>query len=265
MGRQRRQEWSLGRSKRPEADGGEARNAYEQALTAKYAVRMPRRHFGQGSNRYPAGAVVFVPRLPDGSELPEGDFKVSMIDLDDLGQILAATGNCEGAMAGIRRLADDLGCTRVWSVAEACDPAVAERARLIDTYGRQLVRAYGPEGNPVPFGCLSTDGGRGGLAKFVIEWPMVVQDVLVLGGSGRGKTMLAQACASGVRTARRRRIADRREGLRRRPALRTRHGGRTAWRSVGGCSLKGVPGAVAPSSVCSRRLQRVFGVAARGG
>ena len=172
----------------------EARNPSGQALTAKYAVRDATPTLWAGSNRYPSGAVVFVPGLPDGSEVPAGDFKVSMIDLDDLGEILVAAANCGGDLAEARRTADAFRCTRVWSVAEACHPVLAEHARLIKTYGRELVRTYGPRASPVAFGCLNADG-RVVMSGDVRDWVADGrQDVLVLGGSGRGKTMLAQAC-----------------------------------------------------------------------
>ena len=173
----------------------ERRNAYDQALTAKFAVRDATPALWRGSQRYPAGAVVFVPGLPDGSEIPEGDFKVCMIDLDDLGKTLALPANCEGAMAEVRRMADELRCTRVSTVAEACDPVLAEHARFVRAYGRELLRAYGPSGRPVPFECQSVDGSVLPSIDVRDRVAGCRQDVLVLGGSGRGKTMLAQACA----------------------------------------------------------------------
>ncbi len=177
-------------------DWKEVTNPYEQALEAKFAIRDAMSGWGPQQAPYPAGAVVFVRRKPDGSETCPGDFKVTMVDLGNLDDvILAARQNWTEARVQLRRLAVDRGCRSVSSMAEASDPVVAEDGQLMARYEQALARTYGPGEKLVPFDCQDRNGKAMQSLAVYRRVAAGEQDALVLGGSGRGKTMLAWACA----------------------------------------------------------------------
>ena len=182
-----------------ETAGGEWRevgNPYLQALEAKFAVRDVVSRRDSRRAPYPAGAVVFVPGKPQGSETCPGDFKVSMVNLGNLDEIvLAPERNWTDACAQLRRVGTELGCTSVYSIAEACDPVVAKDGQLIAQYGQALARTYAPGEKLVPFDCQDANGKAMQSQAVCRRVSGGEADALVIGGSGCGKTMLAWACA----------------------------------------------------------------------
>ena len=177
-------------------DWREVRNPYGQALEAKFAVRDAMARPDLRRSQYPAGAVVFVPRKPNGSETCPGNFKVAMVDLGNLNEIaIAAEQNWTGARAQLRRVAVELGCTSVSSMTEACDPVVAEDGLLLAQYQQAVAKTYATGEKLVPFDCQDLNGKAVQSQAVYRRVAEGEQDALVLGGSGRGKTMLAWACA----------------------------------------------------------------------
>lgn len=180
------------------ASGGwkDIRNPYLQALHAKFAVRDAMPKPGLSPSQYPAGAVVFVPRKPRDSETCPGNFKVSIIDLGDVNEItLAGRQNWRDAREQLRQVAVELCCTRVSSMTEACDPVLAKYTLLIAQYGQEFEKVYGPGEKLVPFDCQDRNERAVQSQAVYRRLAGGEQDALILGGSGRGKTMLAWASA----------------------------------------------------------------------
>ena len=123
-------------------DWKEIPNLHDQALKAKYTVRDAMRSFCDVEVRYPAAALIFVPDIPRGSPIDSGDFKVSVIGMDGLQDMLQKRGKNAWSFNRWRGFAKHLGLTRVTSVPVACAPAMAEAENLLRRYAEAFHRTY---------------------------------------------------------------------------------------------------------------------------
>ncbi|WNJ87940.1 NERD domain-containing protein [Bosea sp. 685] len=57
-------------------------NAYQQALDARFCLRDAMQSFTPIGQHYPQGVVVFAGRIPTGSQLPRGDFKTRILEIE---------------------------------------------------------------------------------------------------------------------------------------------------------------------------------------
>ena len=165
-------------------------NPYVQARDAALEVRDAMRSFGGGDVPYPAAAIIFVPRIPHGSKVYTGDFKVSVTGLDGLDAALRTRQKDAWLFDRWTSFAGHLGLTPVNSVTAACDERLAETDALLRQYSAAYSRAYAHQDRVVPFACRS--GGEAVSSDEVVR--LVAErhaDVLIQGPSGCGKTLLA--------------------------------------------------------------------------
>ena len=165
-------------------------NPYVQARDAALEVKDAMRSFDGGEVMYPAAAVIFAPRIPDGSEVCAGDFKVSVTGLDGLDTALRARQRGTWSFDHWKSFASHLKLTPVDSVAAAYDKRLAEAEALLLQYSAEYTRAYTQLERIVPFSCrwgseaVSSDDVVGLVAERRT-------DILIQGPSGCGKTLLA--------------------------------------------------------------------------
>ena len=173
-------------------DWKEIPNLYDQALKAKYAVKDAMRSFCGAEVRHPAAALVFVPDIPRGSLPYSGDFKVSVIGMDGLQDMLRKRGENAWSFNRWRGFAKHLGLTRVASVPVACSPAMAEAENLLRRYTEAFHRTYETAEPIVPFPCRSNgeEISSEEITNLVSEQHV---DLLIQGPSGCGKSMVAAA------------------------------------------------------------------------
>ena len=148
------------------------------------------RSFGGRDVQYPAAAVIFVPRIPHGSKVYTGDFKVSVTGLDGLDASLRARQKGAWLLDRWTSFARHLGLTPVDSVTAACDERLAEAEALLGLYAAAYSRAYTHQERVVPYPCRS--GGEPVSSDEVVR--LVAErhaDILIQGPSGCGKTLLA--------------------------------------------------------------------------
>ncbi|MNU29716.1 Nuclease-related domain protein [compost metagenome] len=119
---------------RRQADGSwrRYRNAYQQALDAKFALRDALAAWDSRIASYPAGEVVFTPAIPVGSELTAGDAKVCIRDLDGFLRTLPVVGVADVSLTTWRAFAAHLKLERL-------DPA---RPLLEDDISAETARNY---------------------------------------------------------------------------------------------------------------------------
>ena len=165
-------------------------NPYLQARDAALEVRDAMRSFGGWVVQYPAAAVIFVPRIPDGSKVYTGDFKVSVTGLDGLDASLRARQKGAWSVDRWTSFARHLGLTPVNSVTAACDERLAEAEALLAQYSDAYSRAYTHQERVVPYACRSGDQpvSSDDVVSLVAERHA---DVLIHGPSGCGKTLSA--------------------------------------------------------------------------
>lgn len=175
-------------------DWKDFRNPYAQARDAALAVRDAMRSFARIRTEvpYPAAAVIFTPNIPYGSEIYQGDFKVSVTGLDGLHDALQAQQpqTRSWPLDRWKTFAQHLRLTPVSTVAAACDPALFEAEDLLRQYVAAYRCAYTHPEPFVPFGCRSGDEmvSSDDLVRLVTERHA---DILIQGPSGCGKSLLA--------------------------------------------------------------------------
>lgn len=108
------------------------RNAYQQALDAKFAIRDALAAWDAALTAYPAGTVVFMPVIPAGSHLTGGDNKAAVHHLAGFLQTLPTSGASAIPLATWRAFAAHLNLERA-------DP---DRAFLDDTGAAETARSY---------------------------------------------------------------------------------------------------------------------------
>ena len=123
-------------------DWKDFRNPYVQARDAALELRDAMRSFGGGDVPYPAAAGIFVPRIPHGSEVYRGDFKVSVTGLDGLEATLRTRQERAWSIGHWNSFAEHRRLVPVDSVAAACDERLAEAAALLRQYSAAYFRAY---------------------------------------------------------------------------------------------------------------------------
>ena len=166
-------------------------NPYVQARDAAYDLKDTMRSFAGGNPPYPAAAVVFVPRIPHGSNAYAGDFKVSVSGLDGLEVALRQKRKGTWRPDWWASLAGRLGLTPVGSLAAACDEQLVEAEMLLQHYSDEYVRTYDYPQGIVPFECRSDEEelSSEAVVHLVAEKGA---DFLIQGPSGCGKTILAE-------------------------------------------------------------------------
>ena len=171
-------------------DWKDFRNPYVQARDAALELRDAMRSFGGGDVPYPAAAVIFVPRIPHGSKVYKGDFKVSVTGLDGLEAALRARQESAWSIGHWKSFAQRLRLVPVDSITVACDERLAEAEALLRQYSTAHSGAYTHPERVVPFPCRS--GGEAVTSDEVVR--LVTErraDILIQGPSGCGKTLLA--------------------------------------------------------------------------
>ena len=171
-------------------DWEDFRNPYVQARDAALVLRDAMRSFGGGDVPYPAAAVTFVPRIPHGSKVYRGDFKVSVAGLDGLEAALRTRRESAWSIDHWKSFAERLRLVPVDSITAACDERLAEAEALLRQYSAAYSRAYIHPEKVVPFPCRS-----GGEAVSSDEMVRLVTEhranIMIQGPSGCGKTLLA--------------------------------------------------------------------------
>ena len=165
-------------------------NPYVQARDAALELRDAIRSFGGEHVSHPAAAVIFVPRIPHGSDVCTGDFKVSVTGLDGLDATLRTQQKCAWSFDRWVSFAEHLGLASVNSITAACDERLAEAEALLRQYSTEFSRVYTHPERVVPFTCLS-DGGKVSSDEVVDLVADQRVDILIRGPSGCGKTLLA--------------------------------------------------------------------------
>ncbi|MBP7817081.1 MAG: NERD domain-containing protein [Phenylobacterium sp.] len=119
------------------------RNAYQQALDAKFAIRDALRAWNSHISAYPSGEVVFIPAIPNESALTAGDHKVAVRDLHSFLKGLPTAGPADIPLSTWRAFASHLKLERV-------DPAQlrltddAATAETLRNYRLAFEAQYGP-------------------------------------------------------------------------------------------------------------------------
>ncbi|MEZ2132661.1 MULTISPECIES: NERD domain-containing protein [unclassified Sinorhizobium] len=169
-------------------------NLYDQALAEKLALRDAMATFAGTTVPYPDAALVFVPAVPPGSTLPSCDFKVSIGGLDALPDLIASTAHRGWSLAQWRSFAAHHRLIAVSSLDAALDNELLQAEQLLKAYCDAFTRTYGPLASAmIPVLCVRD--GEALSSEIVVERAMEDSNVLLMGASGCGKSLLAYKTA----------------------------------------------------------------------
>lgn len=176
------------------ASGGwkDFENPYLQALAAKNALRDAMRAFiGSDISYYPSAAVVFTPDIPDGSHAYAGDFKVSVLGLNDLCAELQKKQPGCWSLEQWRAFARHHRLLSVSSIAAASNPNLLHAEQLLTSYLSEYSRTYTPDAEElIEYPCNSSEGEF--TSEDVAHQISVERErILLIGPSGCGKSLLA--------------------------------------------------------------------------
>ena len=165
-------------------------NPYVQARDAALTIRDAMQSFSGEEVPYPSAAVIFSPRIPRGSQVYAGDFKVSVRGLDGLDVVLRNRRKVTWLFDRWKSFAEHLGLSSVNSVVAACDEELTEAEALARQYSGAYSRAYTHPESIVPFSCRRGADAvwSDGVVSLVAERQA---DLLIQGPSGCGKSLLA--------------------------------------------------------------------------
>lgn len=169
------------------------RSAYGQALDAKNSLRDLMQSYAPEVG-YPDAAVCVSPRMPVGSKLTAGDFKVGVGSLVDLVNRLQECRGCKWDERSWERLVSDLGLQEVNSIDAATSQDLFDAGALVEKYQNAFSMYYGEDANR-----LVPDRYRSGEECIELEKisDLISQSrsILVEGPSGCGKSLLAKKLA----------------------------------------------------------------------
>lgn len=167
------------------------RNPYRQTLGAVNALRDSMREFDSVEPPYPAGMLVFVPRIPSSSDIDSTGFKISAIDLADLPYALKNRSKSPWSLSKWLEFAEHHHFTEVNSLEAAYDPEFYRAEQVLKLYNEELHKNYAPACRD-----LIESVYKNGLSDFtVIDLQRLLIEkkgsLSIEGPSGCGKTMLA--------------------------------------------------------------------------
>lgn len=161
------------------------RNAYQQALDAKFAVKDALAAWDASLSDYPSAAVVFTPTIPPGSNLTGGDNKAVVSDLTSFLQTLPTSGAPATTLATWRAFAAHLKLELTdLDSASIEDTASVETARA---YGAAFTAQYGR----VAAAWIAEDDAQAAALIGAAVGP----GVHISGPSGCGKSLMAHRLA----------------------------------------------------------------------
>ena len=170
------------------------RNPHTQTIDARHAVRDAMRQFAGEEAPYPDAGLVFLPRLPGGSAVKTGNFKVILAEAVSLASALPTTAQGGWPLARWRAFAQAQRLMPVSSLEAALDPLLLEADELLSRYAGTFSRTYGPIAAELVSGTCRRDDeplSFDELASRAVEEPSLA----LIGPSGCGKSLFSCSLA----------------------------------------------------------------------
>lgn len=170
------------------------RNPYLQTLEAALALKDSVSLFAGNAFDipYPTAGLVFVPKLPLGSEVCGSDHKVSLIDLSGLPSLIQQSKVTNGIpLEKWHEFAQHLNLQRIENVESAFDQKLASDEVFLEQYSESFLRTYQqPYRYALPRKC-STGGTEKTSAEVISKLTTSRSSILLSGPSGCGKSHMA--------------------------------------------------------------------------
>lgn len=167
----------------------ESPNAYTQTMAEAHALRDAMGRFAGNDVPYPNAALVFVPAIPAGSTIPQGDYKVSIASLDKVPALMGAVQRRGWSLDQWRAFAAHHRLVPVSSVDAALNETLLDAERLLKAYGDAFGRTYsGPASEMISTFAVCESQTLS--SDEVVRQSAQDGNVLLTGASGCGKSLL---------------------------------------------------------------------------
>jgi DNA replication protein DnaC len=175
------------------AAGGwiKTRNPYIQTTEAKHALRDAMRAFVGEEVPYPNAGLIIVPKIPTGSNIWAGDYKVAINGLEGMENCLAGSMKSTWDFETWRAFAKSLNLLRVRSTTAAYSHQFAEAERTVRKYSEAFRSTYGPTVAGMVADSFWLGEHRMQSDEVVTHVVDGNSDILIHGPSGCGKTLLS--------------------------------------------------------------------------
>lgn len=174
------------------------RNAYLQALQAKYVLRDAMRAHDASLSGYPNACVMFTPSLPTGSDLPASNLKVSLNDLGELAALIDQSCMLRWSPDRWHHFAEAHGLQRLTDAERAFDTRLLDAEKSLNRYTSAFAATYGPMAARYESDIYDQDGQTYELGDIEAALLRERADLLIRGPSGCGKTLLSLCLASRI-------------------------------------------------------------------
>lgn len=174
----------------PNGTWGDTDNSYEQALGGVYSVRDAMTKFKKPQPPHPDGVLLFVPRIPAGSDIDARGFKVALLPLEQLQIGVGTRAKPTWTLDDWRNFAKHLRLLPVASIKEAFSPELMQAEALINSYGDSFRLTYGyATSGLVDVECEAKEI-RTTTSELIERICSSSSDFLLLGNSGCGKSLI---------------------------------------------------------------------------
>lgn len=164
-------------------------NAYTQTMAEAYALHDAMREFAGNDVPYPNAALVFVPTIPAGSNIPHGDYKVSVAGVHKVPALMSAIQRRGWSLDQWREFAAHHRLIPVSSADAALSEALLDAERLLNAYGDAFARTYGGIASEM-ISTFAIYESQTLPSEEVIRRSADGGNVLLTGASGCGKSLL---------------------------------------------------------------------------
>lgn len=174
--------------------GKKIRNAYNQALDGKYALRNAIQKV-TNIDSYPNASVIIAPNIPKGSRLTIGDFKVHIGGLELVPTILQQASGANLTFVQCEKLAEQLGLEFILNKDAVLNRTVLDANRMYDIYTQSFLEFYESYTKKIINDKYNYSGEDISLKDVNNLVTKGDSGLIILGPSGCGKTLLTLSCA----------------------------------------------------------------------
>ncbi len=185
-----------GQWRRLDAEGSRGLgNPYRQVLDAKNALRDAMRALSDDVVGYPNACIVVEPRLPPDSDVVVDDYKVTLINGDDIARVLNSPSQARRSYSQWRNMADNLALRKVPTIDAAWSSALLHAEDEVARYTRAFKELYQREADTLLSDTYEMNGSAIDTPTYVDYVVKARRSSLVFGPSGCGKSLLAARVA----------------------------------------------------------------------
>jgi hypothetical protein len=158
-------------------------------MAEAHALRDAMGRFAGKEVPYPNAALVFVPAIPAGSRIPQGDYKVSIAGVDKVSALMSAIQRRGWSLDQWRAFAAHHQLIPVSSVEAALSEILLDAERLLKAYGDAFGRTYGGPASEM-ISTFAICESQTLSSDDVVRQSAQGGNVLLTGASGCGKSLL---------------------------------------------------------------------------